>query len=578
MQFAHSRFFSRLMRAYTKGGVGDKTILCILACVVFVSGTSFFYTLQSHLLAEIPKNGGEFREGMVGIPRFINPVLATTQVDKDLTSLVFAGLLGRDEFGNLSPRIADTYSVSSDGLSYTFSLKKGVVFHDGTPLTSHDVAYTISRIQDPTVHSPLFSQWNTVRVETPDEYTVVFTLPKPYTPFPERTTVGTLPAHLTEHLSAEEFSLSETTITPIGAGPYTYASIDRDATGIPTAYHLTAFPSFIAGRPFIDSFVCLFYKNTEEASRAFEKGALEGVRITTPPSSSDSKETLVHPTFLRVFGIFFNRNRQPTLLDKNVREALSLITPSKEITDTVLASYGTTRQLPLITSSSSETVFPPLSKEDRERSAHALLEKAGWKRTSDTSFYTKQTKEKQEQVLSISISTVDVPELTITAQKIVRAWRENGIDASLQVFDIADFSQTVLRPRRYEALLFGLQIGHENDIYAFWHSSERNDPGLNLALFVDGTTDTLLEQLRTTQDKTTHKEMEQTIFTRIQEDIPAIGLYTPDFLYLVSPKIHRVSLHDIAEPQERFDTVHTWYRETDRVWPFLARIMSPRAY
>ncbi|HEV8666804.1 MAG TPA: hypothetical protein VN665_03075, partial [Candidatus Paceibacterota bacterium] len=127
------------------------------------------------------------------------------------------------------------------------------------------------------------------------------------------------------------------------------------------------------------------------------------------------------------------------------------------------------------------------------------------------------------------------------------------------------------RPRKYDALLFGEVIGRELDLFAFWDSSQRNDPGLNIAEYANSTADKILEQLRTTSDDNTRAQLYGQFEDQLNADIPAIFLYAPDFVYIVPKQLAGLNLGFIEEPSDRFLSVTDWHLETDAVYPIFAK-------
>ena len=105
-------------------------------------------------MVNVPMDGGSITEGIVGTPRFINPVLAFSDADQDLVSLIYSGLMRKSINGTLIPDLAEKYEGSKDGLIYTFTLKNKIYFHDKKPITADDVIFTINKIKDPTIKSP----------------------------------------------------------------------------------------------------------------------------------------------------------------------------------------------------------------------------------------------------------------------------------------------------------------------------------------------------------------------------------------------------------------------------------------
>lgn len=572
----------------------ERFIVGFLFFLVLISGTYIAYNANNNTFIEIPRVGGKHIEGIVGTPRFINPLLAISFADKDLTALVYSGLLTRDVEGNLQPGLAESYTISEDGTIYTFILRQGLTFHDNTPLTTKDVVFTVEQAANASVRSPVFAEWEGVVVGLIDDRTVTFTLPEPYNPFIENLTLGILPSHIWEGLTAEEFPFSQFNITPIGSGPYMVELVERDKSGIPSKYRLKKFEEFALGCPYIDTIEFDLFNNDEEALQGYANGSVNAVNRVAPMRleeflNTDTKQTTsIHRApFLRVFGIFFNHNKQPIFLRDEVREALNEATPKKAIVGEILRGYGTLLDGPLpsyLTSTSSseevltsvsEEIAEEVNEEDTEKSpinhierARLILEKAGWERSEEGGIYELEKKDETLR-LSVSFTTVNTPELIQTAERIAESWREVGAEVELKVFDPTDLTQSVIRPRRFDVLLFGMVIGHELDLYAFWHSSQRNDPGLNIAQYADIEADALLEKMRTEQDTTARTMLYRDFSELVQKKHSAIFLYSPDFIYLVDKRVQNVSIHPIVEPSERFDSVYTWYIETDNVWSFM---------
>lgn len=168
----------------------------------------------------------------------------------------------------------------------------------------------------------------------------------------------------------------------------------------------------------------------------------------------------------------------------------------------------------------------------------------------------------------ITLRTSNVPELKGVASAVKAAWEKLGIPVDIELYELGDLSQNVIRPRKYEALLYGMVIGRDQDLYAFWDSKERNDPGLNIALYVNKTVDDLLEKVRSSTDQKTRVTTLQKIEDIIAADYPAAFLYAPDFVYTLPIDLRGVTLPQIIVPADRFATVASWYRSTDAVWPF----------
>lgn len=535
-----------------------------------ISFTIILWNINTSFLIEVPAYGGSFTEGIVGIPRFINPLLAVSDADRDLTALTYSGLMRATSNGTLIPDIAATYEISDEGLIYTFTIKEDAVFHDGTPVTADDIVFTVTKAQDNALKSPKRASWDGVTVEKIGEHQVRFTLKQPYAPFLENTTIGILPKHIWDNVSIEQFNFSQFNIEPVGSGPYRVKNITRDKSGIPVSYTMVSFKDFALGRPYINEITIKFYANEEELTEAFDGGDVESVNALSPKTANELSKMgghILRSPLPRVFGIFFNQNQAPVLLDNAVREALDTTVNRKAIVEAVLYGYGTVIEGPIPPGSlgyatrEESTVDEELQRLQRARD---ILEKNGWKRGED-GIYEKKIKKKTER-LSFSISVPNVAELKNVAEMVSVAWRTLGADVEIKIFETGDLNQNVIRPRKYDALLFGEIIGRDTDLFAFWHSSQRNDPGLNIALYANSVADKLLEDARSINDTDTRIAKYEKFQNEILDDIPAVFLYAPDFIYLLPNRVHGIEPGPVTTPSERFLNIREWFIETDNVW------------
>ena len=136
----------------------------------------------------------------------------------------------------------------------------------------------------------------------------------------------------------------------------------------------------------------------------------------------------------------------------------------------------------------------------------------------------------------------------------------------MQVYPIAELNESVIRPRAYDAILFGEVVGRELDLFAFWHSSQRNDPGLNLSLYANTKADTLLTQARATIDAGARLKLYEQFADVVQSDVAAVFLYSPEFVYVIPDNLQGVSLASLTSASERFGNAHEWFTDTESVW------------
>jgi peptide/nickel transport system substrate-binding protein len=548
-----------------------RALFYFFACLCVVSAIALLYILNASLLVAAPARGGTLTEGLIGSPRFINPVLALSDADRDLTTLTYSGLLHAMPQGGYEPDLAQSYTVSPDGTTYTFTLRQGVTFHDGKPVTADDVVFTVQKIQDAALKSPLRANWDGVVAEATDPHTVRFTLKSAYAPFIKNLTLGILPKHLWGSVSDEEFPFSQLNVSPVGSGSYRIGSVSRSASGVPSSYELEPFAGYALGEPYL-SLTLQFYQSEDALISGLRAGQIDAASGISPDHlSALGGANIATAPQGRVFGVFFNQSQSEVLRDKAVRAALNQAIDRADLVQKVLGGYGTplSGPVPPVLFAAAATTSPQGGLD----SARAALAADGWKPGQDGVLQktTGTGKSASTQTLSFDLSTANVPELRAAAQYLKAVWGQLGVQVTVKIFEAGDLSQNVIRPRKYDALLFGEVIGRELDLFAFWHSSQRNDPGLNIALYANATADKALEQLRETSDPAQRTQLYQQFSAELAKDIPAVFLYAPDFVYSIPKDIQGLDLGLIEDPSDRFLSVAQWHQEVDYVWPIFSK-------
>jgi peptide/nickel transport system substrate-binding protein len=554
----------------------EKVVFGIFAAAALVTAIIMALKVNAHFTVEIPGNGGTLHEGLVGLPHTINPILAVTDVDRDIASVVYSGLT-RYQNGNIVPDLAQSWSVSDDGLTYTFTLKPGIEFQDGSPITTADIAYTIEKVRDTALKSPRALDWAGVTVIASSSSSISFTLKQPYSSFLANTTIGILPKHIWGSVSDDQFIFSQYNIDPIGSGPFKVTGIDRNQGGIPTDYNLSSWNDYAGKRPHISNIIFSFFPDEEHALSALENGSIDSLPSISPDqavqltANKGEPYTVISSPLARIFGVFFNQNVNPILADSVVRQALGMAVDRSAVIKNVLQGYGIPVFGPLppgikssgATSSASIATTGPSA-------AQALLEKNGWKKNA-SGIYEKKPAKGAVKTLAITLYTADSPELKQAADIVSKAWTAVGAKVDVRIFEPNELYQNVIRTRTYDSLLFGEAVGKDNDLYAFWHSSQRNAPGLNVAMYANSKVDKLLESIRTMSDPDARASAFGQLSQTIGADMPAIFLYAPDFVYAVPKNLMGADLGTVTTPTDRFASVSSWYLGTERVWPIFSK-------
>jgi peptide/nickel transport system substrate-binding protein len=551
----------------------ERLTLYVLAVLLGVSTLTLLAKANMEATVTVPTRGGALTEGITGTVRFVNPVLAMSPVDTDLTTLVYSGLMRGAPDGGTIPDLAEGYDVSSDGMRYTFHLRPDATFQDGTSVTANDVLFTVAMIQNPEVRSPRRADWEGVVASSTDAHTVIFTLPHPYAPFIENATVGILPKHLWEKVPAAEFAFSPMNTRPIGAGPYEVNNTTTDTTGVPTVFVLSPFDDFVLGSPHLSRITIQLFASDDALAAAFDSGAIDAVGGVQPAKLSQKSLQGTHvvtTTLPRTFGVFFNQSHAPVLADASVRAALEAAIDTQSLVSTVLQGYGEALHGPVAPEFLDEGIGRPMSAPATAAdTARTILQKGGWTFDTKTRLWMKNRKP-----LSITLATADTPDLKASAEFVADAWRAAGVETDVHVYALTELNTNVIRPRAYDALLFGEVVGRTLDLFAFWHSSQRTDPGLNLALYANSKADTLLSQARTTLDRRDRDTLYRRFADILLKDHAAVFLFAPSYTYVIPDSIHGLDIERLGSPSDRFLSVYQWYTDTEQVWSFFTKQSS----
>jgi len=579
-----NKFLAELAFSFETFSQRTRTIVVVLIVIFVVSSLATLEHLNQKLMVDRPMSGGQLTEGVLGSPRFINPLLATSDVDRDLVALTYSGLLRLKTDGSFEPDLAKSYDVSPDGLIYTFKLKPGLHWSDGEALTADDIVFTIGSTQDPAIKSSRRASWNGVLVKKIDQGTVQFILKKPFFSFLDNATIGILPEHLWGKVKPEQFSLSNLNVNPVGSGPYVVKNISKDSSGIPVSYQLNPFKKFALGEAKISTLNLRFYGDEKALLAAYNQGEINSASAISSGSAKKLEvggKRILKSNLPRTFAVFLNQNRSPVLVNKEVRQALDEAVDRQTIVNKILNGYGQPLNgvLPENLNSGANLTY---NLDD----AKEILTKAGWtmgaggilEKRSVIKTTTKKggktitsSQSGPAQTLSFSLATANIPELKAVATMVASNWTKLGAHVNLEFFEPSDLNQDLIRPRKYETLLFGEVTGRDSDLYPFWHSSQRLDPGLNVSMYTNAKVDKLLEEIRITTDGGNLNSPQladkyRAIAKEIDNDHPAVFLYSPYFLYAVPTDLKGITIPTITSSADRFARIHEWYFKTDRVW------------
>lgn len=546
--------FSKLepIRRFLFGWLGLLILLIIGLVIQNLSLSGYYQTLR-------PVPGGIYTEGVRGRFTNANPMYATSDADTTVSRLIFSGLFTYDQVGRLVGDLASGYSVDAHGTTYTVRLKPHLTWQDGQPLTSDDVVFTYEMIQNPDAQSPLQNSWRGITITAPDARTVVFKLPDGLAAFRYNLTNGIVPKHLLAGVPPSDMRSADfNTVHPVGAGPFAWQAVQVSGNGDPDKageqVALTPFTGYHGGAPKLQKFVVQVFATEPELEKAFVGGRLtaaEGLN-QVPNALKHNRSVVRHDLPLRAANMVFFKTSSGVLADRQVRLALVRAADVPRII-TGLDYTTTAVREPLLPGQPGYD--PALAQPGYNLdAAKKLLDADGWQPDKDG------VRHKDNQPLSFTLSAADNPESRFVTRELQRDWRAAGATVRVQLQSGGDF-QSTLAYHSYDAILYGISIGPDPDVFVYWDSSQadvRAANRLNLSEWKNSNADAALEAGRTRLDPVLRAIKYKPFLQAWQQDAPALGLYQPRLLYLTRGQIAGLNEHGLNTATDRLDNVANW--------------------
>ena len=509
----------------------------------------------------VPAKGGVYTEAVVGLPQTINPLLSFgNELDRDLTGLIFQGLVTLNERGEPAPSLAERWEISPDQLEYTFHLRPGVRWHDGAPFTAADVVFTVGVLQSDAFAnsgapaSTYLSQlWRSVTIEQLDESTLRFRLQQPLASFLSEATIGILPAHFWSAVPVAEISQSVLNLQPVGTGPWRLAGLTA------LTARLEPNPYWSGQDPFLEAIEFRFFPDYTSAFSAFQAGTVDGVSRIVPQDLTAAQASQDMTVFTAPLAgesfVYFNLSSPtaPFLTDKRVRQALSLALDRPRLIDEALNGQGVPADGPFMPST--WAYAPQELPQPSLQQAAQLLAEAGWADNDGDGV-------RDQNDLPLSFELVGDNEAVL--QSLASQWRQIGVDARPKLVDITSLATESLSPRRFDAAVTHWQLSGDPDPYPLWHSTQIEN-GQNYTGWSNLPADLLMEQGRAVTDPGLRLQLYSEFQKIFAAEMPALPLYFDVYSYGVSNQVKGVRIGRLNWPWERFRTTNEWYKVTEQV-------------
>jgi len=525
-------------------------------------------SLQPITVPEVqPAEGGIYSEGLVGTFMRLNPVLDFyNEADRDVDRLLYSGMLRIDDRGLPQSDLATSWGISRDGMIYNFSLNPKAVWHDGQPVTSDDVIFTIQMMSsdDSPLPADIREFWKQIEIIRLDAKTVQFKLPEPFAPFLDYLTFGVLPSHLLGDLTLADMVNDPFNLQPVGSGPYRFDHLMTDEGKI-TGVVLSPFKDYYSQGAYIDQIALRYYPNASAAYAAYQAGDIAGIGNVTQDILAQvltEKALNLYTTRLPAMTLILLNLDNPSakfLQDANVRKALMQGLNRQGMIDALRSGQAILADGPIFPGTWAyydgieHYSFNPNHSID-------LLREAGF--TIPASGGDIRTSEEGTQ-LSFELIYPDDSEHTPLANAIQRDWASLGVQVNLTALAYDQLVSEHLDTRNYQAALVDLNLSRspDPDPYPFWHQTQISS-GQNYSMWDDRQASEYLEQARITTDLAERTRLYNNFQVRWSQELPALPLYYPVYTYAVSDDVKGVSIGPIFDPADRFNHVTGWYLVT----------------
>ena len=465
-----------------------------------------------------PKAGGTITLGIVAEPDTLDVHKTNMTSSLAVASLIGGSLLAADpETKEIKPYLAESYSISDDKKTWTFKIRSGVTFHDGTPLTSASFKATFERAKAPETASPSAGPLLGVieSVSAPDDSTLILQLKEPSAPLLSYLVQPNMTQPLS--MAAIEKYGKEYGRNPVGVGRWKFESwkTGESITLVRNEAYQWAEPfAKHQGPPMPDKLVIKFIKDSQTTIAALESGSIDLAAVLAKEAKeyrSNNKFEILEAAQQGVNLIQMNLESE-ILQDVRVRQALNMALNKKAIIQADQQGEGESAFGPLPREMfgydpAVETYGYPFNVEEAKK----LLDEAGWKMGADG------LREKDGKPLTLQLLTAGTSH---GIQLIQSMFKEIGVELKIQSAEVGSMLD-LLTKGQFDLNALGYSFMDPDILYLFMHSSQIG--GSNYAHIQNPQLDALLEKSRTEVDQVQRKQ----IFAEIQKVVVEQAYWIP---------------------------------------------------
>ncbi|MBR0133909.1 hypothetical protein IJM16_01425 [Candidatus Saccharibacteria bacterium] len=532
----------------------------LLVAVVFIFALVQIFWYSDAYETDVFVAGGGFSEATLGKVNSMNPLYAATSSEKTLAKLMFANLVSPDVSGHMKGELAKTIEMDKTGKIWKVTLRDGLVWSDGEPITADDIVYTVNLITDTTAKTTISVDFSHVKLEKIDDKTVQFTLPSTYIDFADSLEFPLVPSHVLKDISPALVYESDYSRNPVSSGPFVLNALQASTateSSMQTIY-LNRNENYFLADTMLASFTLKTYENINDivdalrASDVTATAELGAESMNNLPVSIGRRSSVVNG------GVYaFLNTETDHLKNIKVRQAIQagvdMAVVRDGIDDLLALDY------PILEDQESDLEYPEIVKYDLE-AAKKLLEEAKYTYENDKL----KTAEGEEVQITIAVAKRDM--ITGVAERFAGELKKLGFEVILSIFDESlvseDFFATVVRPRDFDILIYEIDLGVSADPFVYYSSTQASEAGWNFSNYKNGLADDALLSAHTTTDKQLRKTKYESFLKYWMNDVPAIGIYrsTLNYYFIQNRQIYSEDMR-LTDKLDRFADVRYWASE-----------------
>lgn len=518
---------------------------------------------QQTAATPVPVKGGVYTEALVGSLLRLNPLLNFyNPTDRDVSRLIFSGLVRFDSNGSIQPDLAETIGFSRDGTIFNVTLRKEAVWHDGQPVTAADVIFTVEMLRNGSDIVPVDLQdfWKDVEAVQLTDQVLQFRLPEPFAPFPDYLSFGILPKHLLDGQTIDQMIDQNYNIQPVGTGPYRFDRLLVE-NGEIKGVVLTAFKDYYGQKPYIEEIVFRYYTDAPAALQAYRDGQVKGISNVTgeilPDVLAEPDLSTYSARLPEISMLLINQKNQEAavLQDVEVRRALLLGLNRQAIVDKILKSQAVVADGPILPET--WAYYTGLKRVEYDPdAARALLKEAGYVLAAEGDVVRK----KDDVSLRFELAYPDDESHQAIAEAIRADWALLGVEATLSPVPYENLLKDRLETHDFHVVLVNLNLSRtpDPDPYPFWDQGQAAG-GQNYTQWENRVASEYLEQARITVDLQERAKFYRNFQILFNQDLPALPLYYSIYTYAVDKEIQGVRVGPLFDTADRFSNVADWF-------------------